>query len=129
MAATRRAAQGNSSTAKQLINAQEAGKSIKTAADVAGAMTGAPGALMNMMERGTNFASGLTPRVAAEVLDMAMAGGNTLAANAKAPVQIMGALNAATRRQLARQARQNAMFDAAMPVAGQIGGVSRPSSR
>lgn len=128
MASTRRAAQGNSTTAKQLTQAQEAGKAVKTAADVAGAVTGKAGAVLNMLERGANFASGLTPRVAAEVLNMSMAG-PTAGSRAQAALRTIDALRAATQRQSARQVRQNALLDALLPAAGQTGTANRPASR
>lgn len=77
MTATRNAVQGNSKTAKYLTGAQEAGKAARTAADVAGAAMGRIDPLLRSMERGVNYASGLTPRVAAELLDLGMSPGGT----------------------------------------------------
>jgi hypothetical protein len=111
MAATRRAAQGNSTTAKQLTQAQEAGKSIKTAADVAGAMSGKMGSVMNLLERGANFASGITPGVAAEILDLAMMNGA-----GRASAQSTRAIQDAFSRVQQRNALQGRVTNALVPA-------------
>lgn len=84
--ATRANVQGNSKTARYLTQAQEAGKKAQTVADVAGAATGNIGAVMKALERGYNYASGLTPDVAAGVLDLAMlkGGGSVRGVNSQA---------------------------------------------
>ncbi len=110
---TRQAAQGNSTTAKQLTNAQEAGKAARTVADVAGAVSGKPGALISMLERGVNYASGITPGVAAEILNLAMAQGG-----AKARVSSTRAIQDAFARGHARKARQGLLTDALLPAPG-----------
>lgn len=110
---TRQAAQGNSTTAKQLTNAQEAGKAARTVADVAGAVSGKPGALISMLERGVNYASGITPGVAAEILNLAMAQGG-----AKARVSSSRAIQDAFARGQARKARQGRLTDALLPAPG-----------
>lgn len=113
MAETRRAVQGNSKTARYLTQAQEAGKSIKTAADVVGAATGRMGSIMNLLERGGNFASGITPRVAAEILDLGMqkAGGQANALSSQA-------IQEAFARGQGRMALQGRIRNALVPAQG-----------
>lgn len=110
-AITRQAAQGNSTTTKQLTNAQEAGKAAKTVADVAGAVTGKPGALLNMLERGVNYASGITPSVAAEILNLSMS-----QAGAQARGSSIRAIQDAFARGQARKVRQGLLTDALLPA-------------
>jgi alkylhydroperoxidase/carboxymuconolactone decarboxylase family protein YurZ len=110
---TRQAAQGNSTTAKQLTQAQEAGKSARTVADIAGAATGRLDPLLRTLERGANFASGITPKVAAEILDLAMAQGGAGAASKSSR-----AIQEAFERGLARKARQGQAVDALLPAQG-----------
>lgn len=97
--ATRANAQGNSKTARYLTQAQEAGKAAGTIADAAGAAMGKPGALMKTLERGYNWASGITPDVAANILDLAMtkSGASTRAVNTRA---IQDAFSEAQARRL-----------------------------
>jgi hypothetical protein len=111
MAATRRAAQGNSTTAKQLINAQEAGKGIRTAADAAVAMKGSPGAIASFLEKGYNFASGITPGVASEILNLSMQKGG-----GQAGAKSTQAMQAAFERVLARSQRQGRATNALVPA-------------
>lgn len=113
MAATRRAAQGNSTTAKQLTQAQEAGKAAKTVADVAGAVSGKPGAIINALETGYNFASGITPGVAAEILKLSMA-----RPGAQVSAKSTQAIQEAFARSQARRARQGRLSDALVPAPG-----------
>lgn len=110
MNATRRAAQGNSTTAKQLTQAQEAGKAARTTADLAGAAMGRLDPLLRTVERGVNYASGLTPQVAAEVLNLGMAqGGNRLNAMSSRAIQ------EAFARGQARNALQRRLVEGALP--------------
>ena len=72
MADSRKALQGNSTTAKQLAEGSEAGK---TASMITQAMNAAGGSLqsgLNLLAQGYNRFSGLTPRVAGEVLNLGM---------------------------------------------------------
>jgi hypothetical protein len=111
--ATRAAAQGNSTTAKQLTQAQEAGKQARTAADAAAALTGNSGAIMRTLERGANFASGITPAVAAEILDLSMS-----KAGGRAFGQSSQAIQNAFARAQARMARQGQATNALLPGSG-----------
>lgn len=77
--ATRANVQGNSKTARYLTQAQEAGKAAAAASDAAGAVVGKPASILKVLERGYNLASGLTPDVAASVLDLAMTRGGASA--------------------------------------------------
>lgn len=127
-AMTRQAAQGNSTTAKQLINAQEAGKNIRTAADVAAAASGKPGAIVSALERGANLLSGLTPGVAAEVLNLAMtktggrAGGLSNQAIREAYEQVQA--------RIARQGQAtNALVPAEAVLSSEFGQRSSPAQR
>ena len=116
MNATRRAVQGNSTTAKQLTQAQEAGKAARTAADVVGAASGRMDPLLRMVERGANFASGITPRVAAEIIDLGMAkGGNRLNATTSR------AIADAFERDRARNALQRYLVEGSLPPLGLLG--------
>lgn len=123
-ASTRHAAQGNSTTAKQLINAQEAGKGIRTAADVAGAATGKVGALISLLERGSNFASGITPGVANEILKILM----HKASNSRAHATSSQALQEALSRVQARRVRQDQIAGALLPAPGVLFGEASASS-
>lgn len=113
MAITRQAAQGNSTTAKQLTQAQEAGKAARTVADVAGAATGRAGALMSLLERGYNFASGITPGVADEILKLAM-----LKDPGKASAQSTRAIQAAFERGQRRKRGQGLLSESLLPIPG-----------
>lgn len=116
MVATRQAAQGNSTTAKQLINAQEAGKGVRLASEVANAATGGVQSLVSLLERGTNFASGITPKVAAEILDLGMKGPKGIGAkNSRA-------IDEALRRVQARNQSQDALVRALLPAQGALSG-------
>jgi hypothetical protein len=110
---TRQAAQGNSTSVKQLTNAQEAGKSARTMVDIAGAATGRLDPLLRTLERGANFASGITPQVAAEILDLAMTQGGAGAAGKSTQ-----AIQDAFARGLSRKARQGQAVDALLPAQG-----------
>jgi hypothetical protein len=110
---TRQAAQGNSTTAKQLTNAQEAGKSARTMVDIAGAATGRLDPLLRTLERGANFASGITPQVAAEILDLAMTQSGAGAAGKSTQ-----AIQDAFARGLARKVRQGQAVDSLLPAQG-----------
>lgn len=110
---TRQAAQGNSTTAKQLTQAQEAGKAARTVADVAGAAAGRLDPLLRSLERGVNYASGITPQVAAEILDLAMAKGGAGAAEKSSR-----AIQDAFARGQARTRRQGQAVDALLPAQG-----------
>lgn len=112
---TREAVQGNSKTAKFLTAAQEAGKpaeAMKSINDLAQATTGNIGAIQRLLERGTNFASGLTPRVAAEILDIA-----SLRAGQPYNLGNLGVKNALERVQ-AQKARQDLVKNALVPLSG-----------
>lgn len=116
MAETRRAAQGNSTTAKQLTQAQEAGRAAQTAAQAVGAIKGSVPSLVALMERGGSFASGITPGVAAEILNLSMSkGGSGLAANSSR------AIHDAFARGQARNLRQRQLSRALTPPLGMIG--------
>lgn len=110
---TRQAVQGNSKTARYLTQAQEAGKGARTVADIAGAVTGKPGALLNMLERGTNFASGITPSVAAEILKLA-----AMKDGGKSRATSIRAIQAAFERGQERMVRQGRLTDALLPAPG-----------
>lgn len=80
MADTRKAVQGNSSTAKQLAQAQESAAPVAAVNALANAATGRLEPLMNMLSRGANRFSGLSPSTANAVIDAGMTrGGNELA--------------------------------------------------
>lgn len=72
MADSRKALQGNSTTAKQLAEGDQAGKN---ASMITQAMNAAGGSLqsgLNLLAQGYNRFSGMTPRVSAEVLKLGM---------------------------------------------------------
>lgn len=80
MADTRKAVQGNSSTAKQLAQGQESAAPVAAVNALANAATGRLEPLMNMLSRGANRFSGLSPSTANAVIDAGMTrGGNELA--------------------------------------------------
>lgn len=75
MADTRKAVQGGPTTAKQLMNAQEAGVPVAAVTSVANAAAGRFEPLLNVLARGANRFSGLTPSTANSVIDAAMTKG------------------------------------------------------
>lgn len=81
MADTRKAVQGNSTTAKQLMQAQEAGNPSRAISAVANAATGRFEALLSGLARVGQRFSGMTPATANATIDtlMQQAGGGTLA--------------------------------------------------
>lgn len=109
--ATRRAIQGNSTTAKQLTQGIEAGKTARTVSDVVGTFSGRPGAIANLVERGTNLASGITPKVAEQILKIGMMkdGGSASGLSNRA-------LKAAYERGRARTVRQGLLSDVLLPA-------------
>ena len=121
---TRQAAQGNSTTAKQLMNAQEAGKGIRTAADVAGAASGKVASLVSLLEKGANFASGITPGVADEILKLMMQ-----KSNSQASASGSRAIQAALARDQARRVRQDQLTGALLPAPGLLFSEFGASSR
>lgn len=117
MAMTRRAVQGNSTTAKQLIQAQEGGKGIQTAANVANAARGNVSSIVSLLERGQNYATGITPEVAQEIIRLGMTKGSGQLGTSQTQ-----AIQDASRRLLARGQRQNQATNALLPVPGVLYG-------
>ena len=72
MADTRKAVQGNSTTAKQLAQGQEAGQEVAAVSAVANAATGRFEPLMKWLGRQANNFTGLTPASANAIIDAAM---------------------------------------------------------
>lgn len=109
----RRVVQGNSSTVKQLTHAKEAGKAIETASTAAHAAHGSLHSIGKLLERGHNFASGITPQVAAEILNLAMTkGGREVSARSNR------AIREASARGQRRLRRQGLIGDALLPAPG-----------
>jgi hypothetical protein len=75
MADTRKAVQGNSTTAKQLINAQESGQPAAAVGALANAATGRFEPLLNSLSRTANRFSGLTPSTSNAVINALMSRG------------------------------------------------------
>jgi hypothetical protein len=75
MADTRKAAQGNSTTAKQLMQAEEAKQPIAAARAALGAATGKLGPVIDYVSRHAQRFGGMTPDVADEILRLAMSSG------------------------------------------------------
>lgn len=119
MNATRSNVQGNSKTAKYLTSAQEAGKSARTAADVAGAVMGRIDPLLRSVERGVNYASGMTPGVAAEIIDLGMSTGGT-----RLNAMTSRAIADAYARDQGRNALQRQLTRGALPPATLLGSES-----
>jgi hypothetical protein len=72
MADSRRALQGNSTTAKQLTEGAEAGKTANMVSSAMNAASGNPQSVLNFVAQGMNRFSGLTPRVAGEIMEQGM---------------------------------------------------------
>jgi hypothetical protein len=72
MADSRKALQGNSTTAKQLAEGDQAGKNSRMLNSAMNAMTGKLEPVLNLVAQGYNRFTGMTPSVANEVLRMAM---------------------------------------------------------
>lgn len=97
MADTRKAVQGNSSTAKQLAQGREAGQPVAAVGAAANAMMGRLEPLMNVLGRSYNSFTGLTPRTANAMIDASMSRGgddavsgamqNAMAAAEHAPIR------------------------------------------
>lgn len=113
MTATRRAVQGNSTTAKQLTQGQEAGKAARTIADAAGVVSGKPGAIISSLERGINVASGITPSVAEQILKLGM-----LTDASRSAGLTSRAIREANRRVQERTVRQGLLSDVLLPLPG-----------
>lgn len=72
MADSRKAMQGNSTTARQLTEGAEAGKTAGMVVDAMNAATGSGRSALNLLAQGYNRFTGVTPRVANELLDLGM---------------------------------------------------------
>lgn len=72
MADTRKAVQGNSTTAKQLAQADEAGQPMRMAVGAAQAATGRFEPALNLLGRTAQRFSGITPSTANEIISAAM---------------------------------------------------------
>lgn len=72
MADTRKALQGNSTTAKQLAEGDQAGKTSRMVMSAVNAATGKLEPMLNLAAQGYNRFTGLTPSVANEILRLGM---------------------------------------------------------
>lgn len=72
MADSRKALQGNSTTAKQLAEGTQAGKAAGMVSAVANAASGGLQPVMNLLHQGYNRFTGLTPTVASNIISHAM---------------------------------------------------------
>ena len=72
MADSRKALQGNSTTAKQLAEGEQAGKASRVANNVMNALTGKLEPALNLVAQGYNRFTGMTPAVANELLTIGM---------------------------------------------------------
>lgn len=93
MADTRKAVQGNSTTAKQLAQGQEAGQEVAAVSAVTNAFSGRFEPLMRWLGRQANAFSGLTPSSANAIIDAAMTQGGQ-----QVPQALQTALQEAARR-------------------------------
>lgn len=89
MADTRKAVQGNSTTAKQLAQADEAGQPMRMAVGAAQAATGRLEPALNLLGRTAQRFSGITPSTANAIIAAAME---------RDPARVQNALSAAMRR-------------------------------
>lgn len=89
MADTRKAVQGNSTTPKQLAQADEAGQPMRMAVGAAQAATGRLEPALNLLGRTAQRFSGITPSTANAIIGAAME---------RDPVRVQNALSAAMRR-------------------------------
>jgi hypothetical protein len=127
MADSRKALQGNSTTAKQLAEGGEAGK---TASMITQAMNAAGGSLqsgLNLVAQGYNRFSGLTPRVAGEVMRQGMSQ-NPRATDALLRQQIERAAQTPQRRAQTSQQAIAALLSGTESDLGLFGTV-RPDRR
>jgi len=98
MADTRKAAQGNSTTAKQLTSAAEQGKNVQLATSAAAAVaTGRLDRIAHSAANVYNRFSGLTPGVAAEILKLQLG---------RDPRAALGQINAGLQRSTAQPIRR-----------------------
>jgi hypothetical protein len=72
MADSRKALQGNSTTAKQLAEGEQAGKASRVVNNVMNALTGKLEPALNLVAQGYNRFTGMTPAVANELLTIGM---------------------------------------------------------
>lgn len=72
MADSRKALQGNSTTAKQLMQADQAGKTSRLVTSAMNATSGRLEPVLNLLSQGANRFSGITPAVANQLLTLGM---------------------------------------------------------
>jgi hypothetical protein len=117
MADSRKALQGNSTTAKQLAEGGEAGKTASMISSAMNAAGGSLSSMLNLLAQGYNRFSGLTPRVAAEIIKMGMS-------------RDPSAINAMVKQGVERAAQSPARRAAASQrtISGGLAAISQPLS-
>lgn len=117
MADTRKAIQGNSTTARQLAEGDEAGKAARGLSSVINAASGRLEPVLNLVGNVANRFSGMTPGVAAETLRLGMS---------RDPILANALAQAGMERAARVPAQRAAVSDAMIAAGGTFGGAATP---